>query len=117
MTRPNKKKKLWNMKETIVLIVIDAFGTVTKRLLKRLEEWEVGERVETILTTTLLRTARILRRGWILEETCCHSMSCEKPSADIDVKNSNGDNNNHKINKGSKLVQKITKLGSTGCET
>ena len=40
---------------------IGAFGSVTKELLKRLEDLEVGGRVETIKTTTLLRTARILR--------------------------------------------------------
>ena len=57
-----KLKKLWNMQVTIIPIVIGAFGTVTKRLLKRLEDLEVGGRVETIQTTTLLRTARILRR-------------------------------------------------------
>ena len=57
-----KLKKLWNMKVTIIPIVIGAFGTVTKGLLKGLEDLEVGGRVETIQTTTLLRTARILRR-------------------------------------------------------
>ena len=55
-------KKLWNMQVTIIPIVIGAFGTVTKGLLKRLEDLEVGGRVETIQTTTFLRTARILRR-------------------------------------------------------
>ena len=55
-------KKLWNMKVTIVLIVIGALGTITKGLLKGLEDLEVGGRVETIQTTALLRTARILRR-------------------------------------------------------
>ena len=55
-------KKLWNMKVTIVPIVSGAFGTVTKGLLKVLEDLEVGGRVETIQITTLLRTARILRR-------------------------------------------------------
>ena len=55
-------KKLWNMKVTIIPIVIGAFGTVTKGLLKGLENLEVGGRMETIQTTTLLRTARILRR-------------------------------------------------------
>ena len=54
-------KKLWNMKVTIVPIVIDALGTITKGLLKGLEDLEVGGRVETIQTTALLRTARILR--------------------------------------------------------
>ena len=55
-------KKLWNMKVTIVPIVIGALGTITKGLLKALEDLEVGGRVETIQTTALLRTARILRR-------------------------------------------------------
>ena len=50
------------MKVTIMAIVISAFGTVTKGLLKGLEHLEVGGRVDTIQTTTLLRTARILRR-------------------------------------------------------
>ena len=41
-------QKLWNMKLTIIPIVIDAFGTVTKGLLKRLEDLEIRGRVETI---------------------------------------------------------------------
>ena len=55
-------KKLWNMKVTIIPIVIGAFGTVTKGLLKGLEDLEVGGREETIQTIALLKTARILRR-------------------------------------------------------
>ena len=55
-------KKLWNMKVIIISIVIGDFGIVTKGLLKGLEDLEVGGRVEMIQTTTLLRTARILRR-------------------------------------------------------
>ena len=55
-------KKLWNMQVTIIPIVIGAFGTVTKGLVKGLEDLEVGGRVETIQTTALLRTAGILRR-------------------------------------------------------
>ena len=55
-------KKLWNMKVTIVPIVIGAFGTITKGLLKGLEDLNVGERVETIQMTVLLGMARILRR-------------------------------------------------------
>ena len=50
------------MKVTIVPIVIDALGTVTKWLLRGLEDLEIGARVETIQTTALLRTARILSR-------------------------------------------------------
>ena len=49
-------KKLCNMKVTIIPIVIGAFGTVTKGLLKGLEDLKIRGRVETIQTTTLLRT-------------------------------------------------------------
>ena len=51
-------KKQWNIKVTIVPIVIGAFGTATKGL----ENLEVGGRVKTIQTTARLRTDRILRR-------------------------------------------------------
>ena len=71
-------KKLWKMKVTIIPIVICAFSTVTKGLLKGLKDLEVGRRVETIQTTALLRTARILRR---FLETWGHSNPSEKPSA------------------------------------
>ena len=50
------------MKVTIVPIVIGASVTVTKGLLKGLEDLEIGGRVETIQTTALLRAARIPRR-------------------------------------------------------
>ena len=50
------------MKVTIVPIVIGAFRTITKGLLKGLEDLEVGGRVETIQMTALLRTVRILRK-------------------------------------------------------
>ena len=38
-------KKVWHMQETIIPIVIGAFGTVTKGLLKGLEALEVGRQV------------------------------------------------------------------------
>ena len=55
-------KKLWNMKVTIILIVIGTFGTATDGLIKDwLEYLEIREQVETIQTTALLRSAGILR--------------------------------------------------------
>ena len=82
------------MKVTIVPIVIVAFGTITKGLLKSLEDLEVGGRVETIQMTGLLRTARILR--WDLETwgDLPSLISSEKPSANTDVRNSKGVNKN-----------------------
>ena len=73
-------------------IVIGAFGTVTKGLLKGLEDLKIRGWVETIQTTASLRTARILRR---VLETCCHSNSSERPSANAGVKNSQGVNNDN----------------------
>ena len=90
-------KKLWNMKVTIVPIVIGTLGTVTKGLLKGLGDLEVSGRVETIQTTALLRTARILRR---VLETWGDLLSLKlqwKPSANTDVKNSRGVNNNNNM--------------------
>ena len=54
---PRELKNLWNMKVTILPIVIGALGTITKGSLIGQENVEVGGRVETIQTTALLRTA------------------------------------------------------------
>ena len=53
-------KKLWNMKVTIIPIVIGTLRTVTKGLIQGLEDLEIT--VETIQTIALLRSARILRK-------------------------------------------------------
>ena len=55
-------KKIWNMKVTVIPIVIGAFGTVTKELVQGLVDLEIRGRVDTIQTTALLRSPRILRR-------------------------------------------------------
>ena len=49
-------KKLWNMKVTVIPIVVGALGTVTKGLVKRPEDLEIRGRVETIQTIALLRS-------------------------------------------------------------
>ena len=68
-------------------MVICARSTVTKGLLKRLEDFEITRRVEIIQTIALLRSVRILRK---VLETCCHSYSRERPSANTDVKKYQG---------------------------
>ena len=50
------------MKVTIIPSVIGALGTVIKGLVQGLEDLEIMGREETIQTTALLRSARILRR-------------------------------------------------------
>ena len=74
--------------------MIGAVGTVTKGLLKGQENMEVGEQVETIQTTALLRTTRILRR---FLDTLGDLLSLKfkwKPSVKTDVRNSQGINSN-----------------------
>ena len=56
------KKKLWNMKVTIIPIMIGAFGTVTKGLLMGLDDLEFGGWAVTIPTIALWWMAGILRR-------------------------------------------------------
>ena len=80
-------KKLWNIKVTIIPVVVGAFGTVTKGLLKGQEDLEIKGLVETTKATTFLRMARILRR---VEGTCCHSNFSERSSVNAGVKNSKG---------------------------
>ena len=55
-------KKLWNMKAAMIPIAIGTLRTVTEELLKGLEDLDIKRRVETIQTTTPLRSARILKR-------------------------------------------------------
>ena len=57
---PREETKLLNMKATMILIVIGALRTVHKGLEKGLEELEIGGRIDTIQTTSLLKSARIL---------------------------------------------------------
>ena len=55
-------KKLWNMKVTVIPIVIYALGSVTKGLVQEVENLEITRWVETIKTTALLGSAKTLRR-------------------------------------------------------
>ena len=63
-------KKLWNMKVMMIPTVISMLSTVAKGLVQGLEDLEIRGWVETIQTTALLRSDRILRR---VLDTCCHS--------------------------------------------
>ena len=49
------------MKVTVIPLVIDALGTISKGLVKGLEEFEIGGRAEAIQTTVLLKLVEILR--------------------------------------------------------
>ena len=59
--KQQQQQQLWNMKVTVISMVIGALGIVTEGLIKGLEDLEIRGRVEIIQTTALLRSARILR--------------------------------------------------------
>ena len=74
---------------TILPIVIGGLGTVTEGAVKGLKDFEIRGRVETIQTTALLRTARLLRRvvetwgdllSFKLQEMTISKRWCEKLS-------------------------------------
>ena len=71
------------MKVTMIPIVIGVLGTVTKGLIRGLEDLEISEGMDTIQTTAWLRSARIL---WRVQEIRAHSDSSWKPSAIAGVK-------------------------------
>ena len=73
------EKKLWNMKVTIIPTVIGVFGAVIKGI-GRLGSWRPNRDHPN--------KSIIENDSWRLEETCCHSNSSEKPSANAYVKNS-----------------------------
>ena len=50
------------MKVTAIPLVVGALGTILKELIKGLKDLEIRRQVETIQTTVLLRSDRILRR-------------------------------------------------------
>ena len=67
-------KKLWSINVTVIPIEISALGTVSKGLVRGLEELEIRGQTVTIQTTAL-RLARILRRVLETWRDCCHSDS------------------------------------------
>ena len=70
-----------------ISIVIGALGTVIKGLIKGLEDLEIRGQVETI---HYWDQSEYWEEFWRLEETCGHLNSGERPSANADVKNSQG---------------------------
>ena len=79
-----------SLKAIIIPILISTLGTVTKGLVQGLEKLEIRGRVESVQTTALLRSSRILRR---VLETWGGLLSLnisERPSINADVKSFQG---------------------------
>ena len=85
---PRESKKTWNINVTVIPTVIVALGTVSKLLaqgmecLKIRDEWKPSKKQHYGDRPEYWEECRRL------EETCCHSNSSEKPSANAGVKDS-----------------------------
>ena len=77
----------------IVPLMIGAFGTVTKGSIKGLEDLE--DEWRPCQLQNYWERPEYWEESWTLAETCCHSVSCERSSANTDVKNSQWVNNDN----------------------
>ena len=67
-----RAKEAMEHKMTVIPVVMGALGTISKGLVKGLEDLEIRGQVANIQTIALLRSVRILRRVLGNEEACCH---------------------------------------------
>ena len=70
---------------TVIPIVIGALRLIPKEQIQGLKDLDISGQKETIQSTALLRSARILRR---VLKTCYYTNSSEKPSTNAGVRNS-----------------------------
>ena len=59
---PWETKNLWNMKVTMIPIVVGTLGIISQGKVKKIEDLEMRGQVNTIQITALLLSARIVRR-------------------------------------------------------
>ena len=76
-------KKLWNMKVTIIPVVIGALGTVTKGLKRDWRAWKWQGKWRLSKLQHYWDQPEYREESWRLEETCCHSNSSERPPAGV----------------------------------
>ena len=55
-------RKLWNMKVSIIPVIVGALGTTPKNICKRMEDIGIKTRILELQKTTIIHSARILRK-------------------------------------------------------
>ena len=80
-------KKLWNMKVTIISIVIGALGTVTKGLINKETGGLRNQRMNGDHPKySIIDIGQNTEKSpGVFEETCCHLNSSERPSANANL--------------------------------
>ena len=81
-TSPLNRRILFNIKMIVIPLMVGALGTAFKNLEKRIGELEIRDRIKTVQTTALQRSAKILRRvlekkGDLLSHRLCGNHHCE----------------------------------------
>ena len=82
------------MKVTGIPFVIGVLGKVSEGLVQGMEDLEIRGRGRPSKVQHCWVWPEFWEESWRLEETCSYLDSSEKPSANTDVKNSKGVNNN-----------------------
>ena len=83
------KRKLWNMKSTLIPVVVRVLGRVLKNLEKRLIELEIREKESRPSRSQQCQDQlEFLKVFWRSEETYCHLISNENMPVRDDTKNS-----------------------------
>ena len=76
-------ENLWNMRMTVLPIIIAALGTIPKEFVKGMRDLDVREQVETIQIMVLLRSAELspenLKRLSVIQTTICHRVDFAVP--------------------------------------
>ena len=80
-----ERKKLWNMKVTIISIIIGALGTVTKRFIKELEDLEKKDEWRPSKLLLYWDQQEYWEESWRLEETYNRSNFSKRPSTNADM--------------------------------
>ena len=68
----------------MIPILIGSLRTISKELIKGLEDLEIGDNPDN----GIMKIVQTTERPWRLEETRCNSNSSEKPSANSSMKHS-----------------------------
>ena len=80
------KKKLWNMKVTVIIIATGVFRTNPKGLVMGLEDLKSENEQRPSKQKHCEGRLEYWEESWRFEETCCNSDSNEGPSANVSVK-------------------------------
>ena len=73
-------KKLWNIKVTVIPVVIGTLSTIPQGSVRRLEEFDFEDEPRSFKLLHWWDRLEYREESWRLKEICCHSNPSERPS-------------------------------------